>query len=102
LAVQHLANERKVAMLNGVGTTGLIGKSCSPTSVLIYFRYLHAGQVHRRGAAVETLGKSFFFITLDSAFGTAIEAALTKLVTEAGGKVVGTVKHPVGRWISRL
>ncbi|MGB6078505.1 MAG: ABC transporter substrate-binding protein [Xanthobacteraceae bacterium] len=96
LAVQHIANERKVAMLiGGSGTTALIGKTCSPTSVLYVFDTYTLAKTSAQ-AAVEKLGKSFFFITLDSAFGTAIEGSLTKLITEAGGKVVGTVKHPVG------
>lgn len=96
LALQHLTKERKVAMLiGGSGTTELIGKSCSPTSVLHVFDTYTLAKTSAN-AAVEKLGKTFFFITLDSAFGTAIEGSLTKLVTEAGGKIVGTVKHPVG------
>src|SRR6185437_5431441 len=89
-------NERKVAMLiGGSGTTALIGKTCSPTSVLYVFDTFTLAKTSAQ-AAVEKLGESFFFITLDSAFGTAIEASLSKLITDAGGKVVGTVKHPVG------
>ena len=96
LAVQHLTNERKVALLiGGSGTTALIGKTCSPTSVLYVFDTFTLAKTSAQ-AAVERLGKSFFFITLDSAFGTAIEASLSKLITDAGGKVIGTVKHPVG------
>lgn len=96
LAVQHLARERNIAMLiGGSGTTELIGKSCSPTSVLYVFDTYTLAKTSAK-AAVDNLGKTFFFITLDSAFGTAIEASLTKLIVEAGGTVVGTVKHPVG------
>lgn len=96
LAVQHVTNERKVALLiGGSGTTALIGKTCSPTSVLYVFDTYTLAKTSAR-TAVEKLGKSFFFITLDSAFGTAIEGSLTQFITEAGGKVVGTVKHPVG------
>ncbi len=55
-------------LIGGSGTTALIGKACSPTSVLYVIRHLHPGE-NVRQAAVEKLGKSFFFITLDSAFG---------------------------------
>ncbi|GGC91910.1 ABC transporter substrate-binding protein [Chelatococcus reniformis] len=96
LAVQHLTREKNIALLiSGSGTTELIGKSCSPTTVLYVFDTYSLAKTSAK-AAVDALGKSFFFITLDSAFGTAIESSLTKLITEAGGKVIGTVKHPVG------
>ena len=96
LPVQNLTREKNVAFLiGGSGTTELIGKSCSPTTVLYVFDTFSLAKTSAK-AAVDMLGKTFFFVTLDSAFGTAIEASLTKLITEAGGKVVGTVKHPVG------
>lgn len=96
LAVQHLTKERKVAMLiGGAGTTELIGKSCSPTSILHVFDTYTLAKTSAK-SAVDNLGKTFFFISLDSAFGSAVESSLTKLITEAGGKVLGAVKHPLG------
>ena len=35
-----------------------------------------------------------FFITLDYAFGTALEKDATRLITKAGGRVLGVVRHP--------
>jgi branched-chain amino acid transport system substrate-binding protein len=77
LAVQNLTREKKVAMLvGGAGSTELIGKSCSPTTVQYVFDTYSLAKSSAK-AAVDKLGKTFFFITLDSAFGTAIEGALT-------------------------
>ena len=96
LAVQNITREKKIAMLVGSsGTTELIGKSCSPTTVQYVFDTYSLAKSSAK-AAVDKLGKTFFFITLDSAFGTAVEGALTNFIKEAGGTVVGVVKHPVG------
>ncbi len=96
LAVQNLTREKNVAFLiGGSGATELIGKSCSPTTVLYVFDTYTLAKTSAK-AAVDMLGKTFFFITLDSAFGSSMEASLIKLIGEAGGTVVGTVKHPVG------
>nr|WP_245985952.1 ABC transporter substrate-binding protein [Azospirillum thermophilum] len=47
-------------------------------------------------AVVDAGGKSWFFITADFAFGTAMEKAATEAIRQAGGTVVGGVKHPIG------
>ncbi len=39
-------------------------------------------------------GDTWFFITLDYAFGTALEKDATRFITEAGGRVLGVVRHP--------
>src|SRR5690606_33848004 len=40
--------------------------------------------------------KTFYFITVDYAFGAALQAEATKFIEAAGGKVVGSTKHPLG------
>ncbi len=47
------------------------------------------------GALVKAGGDSWFFLTADYAFGAALERDTTAVVTAAGGKVVGGVKHPL-------
>jgi branched-chain amino acid transport system substrate-binding protein len=39
-------------------------------------------------------GNTWFFVTADYAFGHALERDTSALVTKAGGKIVGTVRHP--------
>ena len=40
-------------------------------------------------------GDTWFFLTADYAFGAALERDTTAVVTKAGGKVIGGVKHPL-------
>ena len=44
--------------------------------------------------ALPQLGKKWYFITADYAFGNALERGITNFITKAGGEVVGSVKHP--------
>mgnify|MGYP002651169460 CR=1 FL=1 len=73
LAVQTLAGERnKVTMVTGGGTTELTGKACTPYS--FHWAYdTHALAVGTGGAVVKVGGDSWFFLTADYAFGTALE-----------------------------
>src|SRR5690606_17607423 len=45
-------------------------------------------------AMVDAGHKRWFFLTADYAFGHSLEENTTKVVTEAGGEVVGSVRHP--------
>ena len=44
---------------------------------------------------VEKGNKSWFFLTADYAFGTQLEKDATKVVLDNGGKVAGSVRHPL-------
>ncbi|MDX1320089.1 MAG: ABC transporter substrate-binding protein, partial [Oceanospirillum sp.] len=46
-------------------------------------------------AVVREGGDSWFFLTADYAFGHAMEADVTEVVKESGGKIVGGVRHPL-------
>ena len=96
LAVQDLARERgKVVLHVGSAHADLYGKACSPTGAL----WLYDTYALGRGIALaNTSGASdsWFFITADYAFGRAMEAEVRKVVESAGGKVLGSVRHPVG------
>jgi branched-chain amino acid transport system substrate-binding protein len=39
---------------------------------------------------------TFFFITADYTFGHNLENDVTRFVREGGGRVLGSVKHPIG------
>ena len=49
----------------------------------------------RSRALVKTGGDTWFFLTADYAFGHALERDTAAVVTAAGGKVLGTVRHPL-------
>jgi branched-chain amino acid transport system substrate-binding protein len=45
---------------------------------------------------VEAGGDSWYFVAVDYAFGKDMEEATNDLVRKAGGKVLGSVRHPLG------
>ena len=96
LAVQEVARQKKhVLLVSGGGTSDFTGKACSPYGV--QWTYDTYSLAHGAGtAAVKEGAKTWFTLTVDYAFGAALERDLVQAVSEAGGKVVGGVKHPLG------
>ncbi|ACA16276.1 Leu/Ile/Val-binding protein family [Methylobacterium sp. 4-46] len=95
LAVQGLSREKKrITIVDGAATTDLTGKQCTPYG--FHWAYdTHALAVGTGGSLVENGGDTWFFITADYAFGTALQADTTKFVEAKGGKVLGSVRHPL-------
>ena len=95
LAVAQVTKEKnKVFLGSSPGTSDLTGKACSPNTVhWTYDTYALAQTTGK--AEVEAGGKTWFFLTADYAFGQALERDTTKVVEAAGGKVLGSVKHPL-------
>jgi branched-chain amino acid transport system substrate-binding protein len=94
LAVNQIVRERnKVFLISGAATADLTGKACSPNSV--HWTYDTVMLANGTGkAAVATGGDTWFFLTADYAFGHALERDVEAIVTAAGGKVLGKVRHP--------
>jgi len=95
LAVSQITREKnKVFLGSSPGTSDLTGKSCSPNTV--HWTYDTYAQAHTTGSAVvQTGGDTWFFLTADYAFGQALERDTAAVVVESGGKVLGSVKHPL-------
>ncbi|CAN5242311.1 ABC transporter substrate-binding protein [soil metagenome] len=95
LAMAKVAQEKKrVFIVNGAGSSALTNEQCSPYTV--HYAYDTVALAKGTGSAVIARGdKSWFFLTADYAFGQALEADATKVVNEKGGKVLGSVKHPL-------
>ncbi|EJL53789.1 MULTISPECIES: ABC transporter substrate-binding protein [unclassified Rhizobium] len=95
LAVQAIAKEKKkIDIVTGAATTDLTGKACSPYG--FHWAYdTHALAVGTGGALVKQGGDSWFFLTADYAFGYSLEQQTSDFVKSAGGKVVGSVRHPL-------
>jgi len=96
LAVQALSGEKnKITINTGAGSTEITGKACTPTS--FHWAYdTHALAVGTGGAVVDAGGDSWFFLTADYAFGYSLEENTAKTVEAKGGKVLGSVRHPLG------
>ncbi|MGY6709129.1 MAG: ABC transporter substrate-binding protein [Rhizobiaceae bacterium] len=94
LAVNELSAERgKVFLVSGAATSDLTGPACNATT--IHWTYDTWALANGTGSAmVEQGGDTWFFLTADYAFGHALERDTAAVVEEAGGEVVGTVRHP--------
>lgn len=96
LAVSDIAREKnKVAIGSGAGTALLTGAKCSPNFVHWTYDTWANGHALARGVLAAG-GKSWFFITADYAFGHDLEKQASDEVAASGGKVVGSVRHPLG------
>jgi branched-chain amino acid transport system substrate-binding protein len=95
LAVEQLAAEHnRIAIAGAVGSTAFTGKSCTPTEASwIYDSYALTTSLAK--SIVAEGRDSWFFITVDYAFGHSLEADATSAVQAAGGKVLGSVRHPL-------
>jgi branched-chain amino acid transport system substrate-binding protein len=96
LAIMNVTAERnKPFLISGAGSSDITGKNCTPTS--IHWTYdTYASSNATAKAIVKRGGKSWFFLTADYAFGHALERDASKMVIAAGGKVLGSVRHPFG------
>ncbi len=96
LAVAGVCREKDKAYINSPAMIAdLTGKSCAPTTV--HWTMDTWGLAHSTGGAmVRQGGDSWFFITADYAFGQALERDTTSFIKQAGGTVVGSVRHPLG------
>lgn len=95
LAVEQLAAEHdRIAIAGAVGTTAFTGKACTPTEASwLYDSYALTTSLAR--SVVAEGRDTWFFLTVDYAFGHSLEADATSAVLAAGGKVLGSVRHPL-------
>jgi branched-chain amino acid transport system substrate-binding protein len=94
LAINALTREKnKIMISSGGGTSDLTGSQCSPNTV----HWTYDTWALANGTAIAMVkrgGNTWFFLTADYAFGHALERDAAAQVTKAGGKVLGTVRHP--------
>ena len=96
LAVAQILHDRnRVFLASSGGTSDLTGKACQPTTVQWTFDTWAFGNAAAR-AAMQAGKKTFYFISFDYALGAALERDMTEVLNRLGGKVVGSVKHPLG------
>ena len=95
LAVEQLAAaHNRIAIAGAVGSTAFAGKACTLTEVSwIYDSYALTTSLAR--SVVAEGRDTWFFLTVDYAFGHSLEADATSAVLAAGGKVLGSVRHPL-------
>jgi branched-chain amino acid transport system substrate-binding protein len=95
-AVLEIAKaNNKAVLLTSAGSADFTGKACAPNNSVhwVYDTYEIGAAI---GQAVPQLGKTWFFITADYVFGRALQSGATAFIEKNGGKVVGSVSHPLG------
>jgi branched-chain amino acid transport system substrate-binding protein len=96
LAMAPVAKEKKVPFF-AIGAAGasLTGKDCN--AYMIHYGYDTTALANGTARTIlDQGGKAWFFLTADYAFGTQLQAAATKVVEAGGGKVIGSVRAPLG------
>ncbi|MDI4655431.1 ABC transporter substrate-binding protein [Xanthobacter autotrophicus] len=95
LAVQEITRAKNKVLLNtGAGSTVFTNKACSPTSFhWVYDSYAMANGTAR--SVVAEGGDSWYFLTADYAFGQSLERDASEVIRANGGKVLGSVRHPL-------
>lgn len=95
LAIQKMmAEKKKPYMLAGTASSSLTNDACSPfgTQWVLDTYSLPKATAKSLVAAGDD---SWYFITVDYTFGKQWQADTTKFIEDAGGKVLGSVLHPL-------
>jgi branched-chain amino acid transport system substrate-binding protein len=95
LAVNNIVKEKNAILIDtGAATSDLTNAQCTPNTIhWVYDTYMLANSTGQ--ALVKAGGDSWYFLTADYAFGHSLERDTAAVVTKSGGKVVGTVRHPL-------
>lgn len=94
IAVQNIVKEKnRLSIAAGAATSELTNKHCSPNSMQWgYDSYQFAKG--STGELVKSGADTWYFITVDYAFGHGLENDTRRFVEAAGGKVLGSVRNP--------
>ncbi|GGY26539.1 ABC transporter substrate-binding protein [Pseudoduganella albidiflava] len=95
LAMAKVAAEKKKIFISiGAGSSRLTNEECTPYTV--HYAYDTVALARGTGGAiVKQGGKDWYFMTADYAFGQSLEADTAAVVKTGGGRVLGSVKHPL-------
>jgi branched-chain amino acid transport system substrate-binding protein len=95
LAMAGIANEKKRPFISiGAGSARLTNEACTPYT--IHYAYDTVALAKVAGNALIKAGnKDWYFLTADYAFGHSLESDAANVVKANGGRVLGTVRHPL-------
>jgi branched-chain amino acid transport system substrate-binding protein len=93
-AVSDLGRQNnKLVIVTGGGSSDLTGAKCAPST--FHWAYDTWSLAHGTGSALVEQGlDTWYFLTADYAFGHSLERDTSAIVTEAGGTVLGAIRHP--------
>ena len=96
LAVNTLMHDKNRAMLaSATATSDLTGKFCQPTTVQWALDTWALGSALGR-TITQMGGSTWYFISFEYALGKALQRDASEAIVKAGGKVLGSVSHPLG------
>lgn len=94
LSVQQLAREKnRIAVFTSTGSVDLTRAHCSPNGI----HWTYDSYAVAVGAAQANMGaapKTWYFMTVDYAYGKSLQAEATGYIEAHGGKVIGAARHP--------
>ncbi len=95
LAIRAYARDTgRIDIYTTTGTSDLTGSACSPTG----FHWMHDTYALAKviaTAGVRSGGDTWFIVAADYAFGHILETDVSRFVAAAGGRVLGSVYHPI-------
>ena len=95
LALVKVAEDKnRIVMPTAAATSALTGKACGPNSIHWIYDTYSLGKTIVNALAKQG-GDTWYFITVDYAFGLAVESDATSFIKAANGKVLGSVRHPL-------
>lgn len=95
-AVQQIAREKnRSVMITSAAATDFTTTTCSPTSTH-WADDTHALSVGAALPIVRAGAKTWFFISVDYAFGAALQRDATEQIEQNGGRVLGSTRFPIG------
>lgn len=95
LAVMEVAQQKnKVAIVVGSASSTVTNEKCTATSA--HWMYdTYSSSVGTGRALMKRGADSWYFLTADYAFGKSLEKDVSDVVAAGGGKVLGSVRHPL-------
>lgn len=96
LAMSAVAAEKKKPFItSGAGSSAFTNAQCTPYT--IQYTYSTSGLARGTGSAVvQHGGQTWFFLSTDYTFGHELERDTAAVVKQAGGRVLGAVRTPLG------
>ena len=96
LGVSALAAERdRLALFSGPGSSDITNSRCNNRTVQFTYDTYATSKVVTTALMAQG-ARSFYFVTVDYAFGKSLQADATSFIEAGGGKVVGSATHPAG------
>jgi branched-chain amino acid transport system substrate-binding protein len=95
LAMNKVAAEKKKTIIVvSAGTARFTNEECSPYTVHYSYDTIALSKV-AGSSIVKQGGDTWYFLTADYAFGASLEKDASDVVKANGGKVLGSVRHPL-------